>query len=314
MATLPTLNLRQLQHVVLLAEEGHFGRAATRAFLSQPAFSRSVATLEAQLGIRLFERGPGFVRLTSTGEQVMARARRLLTSSADLARELDQLRSGDLGNITIGSGPFSGPTLMARAIAQLQAQHPSVHVRLEIATPLALQQMLLEEKLDFFLSDQTGLIEHTRCTVEPLGDAIGGLYVRPTHPLAAQSQVTLADIQRHPLASVHLPTPLSRKLAKIFGSDETGLVALTMECESALVLREYALNHEAVVLAPQTVFAQEEQAGWLRQLNVVELNRLGNRTPLRMALGLTWLNDRTPSAAALLLAEALRQVARAALI
>lgn len=307
MASNLTLNLRQLQHVVLLAEEAHFGRAAERAFLSQPAFSRSVAGLEESIGMRLFDRGPGFVRLTSTGEQVMTRARRLLSSSADLAREMDLLRSGNLGDITVGSGPFSGPTLMAGAIAQLQAAHPAVRVRLEIATPLVLQHMLLDEKLDFFLADLTELAGHQQCRVEPLGAALGGLYVRSKHPLAMLRQVSLAEVKRHPLASVHLPAPLSRKLAKIFGSNDTGLMSLAMECESALVLREYALQNDAVVLAPENVFALDVTAGWLHRLNVSELDRQRERTPLRMNLGLVWQHDRTPSAAARLLADEVRQ-------
>lgn len=309
MASNLTLNLRQLKHVVLLAEESHFGRAAARACLSQPAFSRSVAALEESIGMRLFDRGPGYVRLTSTGTQVMARARRLLSSSMDLSRELALLRSGDLGDITVGSGPFSGPTLMAGAIAQLQAAHPSVKVRLEIGSPLALQHLLLDEKMDFFLADQSELTGHPQCRVEPLGTAIGGLYVRPEHPLAAQEQVTLSQVKRHPLASVHVPAPLSRKLAQVFCSDETGLLSLAMECENALVLREYALQNNAVVLAPQDVFTLEVAARRLHRLHVPELDGQGERTPLRMHLGLIWLQDRTPSAAAEILASAVRQVA-----
>lgn len=314
MASNPTLNLRQLQHVVLLAEESHFGRAAERACLSQPAFSRSVAALEDSIGMRLFDRGPGFVRLTSTGQQVMARARRLLSSSNDLAREMHLLRSGDLGDITVGAGPFSGPTLMAGAIARLQAAHPSVRVRLEIATPLVLQHMLLDEKLDFFLADLTELTGHPQCRSEPLGAALGGLYVREAHPLARCEQVSLAEVKRYPLASVHVPTPLSRKFAKIFGSDESGLVSLAMECESALVLREYALKNDAVVIAPQNVFALEVETQWLYRLKVLELDEQGDRTPLRMNLGLIWQQDRTPSPAANILADAVRKVSATTLM
>lgn len=308
------LNLRQLQHIVLLAEESHFGRAAARACLSQPAFSRSVAALEESIGMRLFDRGPGYVRLTSSGIQVMARARRLLSSSVDLSRELDLLRSGELGDITVGSGPFSGPTLMASAIAQMQATHPSVKVRLEIGSPLALYHLLLNEKLDFFMADLSELAGQPQCRVESLGVGLGCLYVRREHPLAAQEQVTLSEVRRHPLISVHVPAPLSRKLGKILGSDETGLLSLAMECESALVLREYALQNDAVLLAPQSVFTLDVTANLLRRLHVAELDGPGGRTPLCMHLGLIWLQDRTPSVAAEILAKSVRQVASAMLL
>ena len=314
MSTPLPLNLRQLQHVVLLADERHFGRAAERAFLSQSAFSRSVAALEAAMGLRLFDRGPGFVRLTSAGTRVVARARRMLAASTDLSRELDLLRSGDLGDTTVGAGPFSGGSLMARAVAELHTQHPAVQVRLEIAQSLVLQQMLLNEQVDFFVADLSELPAHEQYRVEPLGTALGALYVRAEHPLAQRDAVNLQELRRHCFASVHVPTPYARRLGAIFGLNEAGLLPRALECESVYVLREYVLRHDVVISAPLETFDLEVAVGRLRRLRVPEIDRLGPRTPLRMEVGLVWLRERTPSPAVLLLAELLRVRARAQLI
>ena len=61
------LNLRQLQHLLLLADELHFARASERAFLSQSAFSRSIQALEESVGLRLFDRDLRLVRPTPSG-------------------------------------------------------------------------------------------------------------------------------------------------------------------------------------------------------------------------------------------------------
>ena len=99
------LKLRRLHHLVLLADELNFARAAEIACLSQSAFSRSIQALEESLALRLFDRGLRYVRLTAAGHRVVIRARRLLASTNDLQREVDMLRRGDLGDVAVGSAP-----------------------------------------------------------------------------------------------------------------------------------------------------------------------------------------------------------------
>jgi DNA-binding transcriptional LysR family regulator len=313
MAALTALNLRQLHHAVLLADEAHFGRAAERAFLSQSAFSRSIAALEDQVAMRLFDRGPGFVRLTVPGERVVARARRLLASSNDLSRELNLLRSGDLGDIVVGAGPYSGANLMAPAVAELHLRHPAVKVKVEIAQSLVLQHQLVAEQIDFFMADLSELPAHPQCRVEWLGSMPGSLYARAEHPLARERTVSLAALRGQRFASVHLPGPLARRLGALLGADDAGLLPLALECESALVLREYLLRHDVLVSAPRGFFALEAAAGHLRELHVPELQGQGAQALLRMDLGIVWPADRTPSPAVDLLTQLLRTHAAAAL-
>ena len=72
------MDLKRLGHLVALADECHFARAAERVHLSQPAFSRSIQTIESDLGMRLFDRESGQVKPTPAGAFLIERARRLL--------------------------------------------------------------------------------------------------------------------------------------------------------------------------------------------------------------------------------------------
>lgn len=308
------IDLRQLQHAVLLADELHFGRAAERAFLSQSAFSRSIAALEQAAGARLFDRGPSFVKPTTAGECVIARGRRLLSGSADLLRELALLRAGDLGDIVVGAGPYSGASLMAAAVADLQNAHPAVRVKIVVTHSLGLLKQLLNEELDFFLAEMRELPAHENCVVQPLGTGTGAMMCRSEHPLAGRKGLTLADLRGERFATVHIPAAVSRQLASMISPGHRGELALALECDSVIVLREYALGADAIVLAPEDVLGVELESGRMRRLRIRELEALGSRTPLRMELGLVHLRERTPSTSVRILMDLVTRRAKSQLI
>ena len=78
------LTLRQLQYAVAIAETQSFSRAAERCAVSQPSLSAQIAELESSLGVRLFERGRRGVLVTAAGQELLARAKRVLIDVDDL--------------------------------------------------------------------------------------------------------------------------------------------------------------------------------------------------------------------------------------
>src|SRR5687767_13169743 len=101
------MDLRRMQHVIALAEERNFGRAADRVHLSQPAFSRSIQAAEDEWGMKLFDRGgAGGVKCTGAGAHLVERMRKVIGDWRALERDVFLYRDQQIGDLSIGMGLF----------------------------------------------------------------------------------------------------------------------------------------------------------------------------------------------------------------
>ena len=310
----PRINLKHLEHLVLLADELHFARAAERACLSQSAFSRSIAAFEESVGLRLFDRGPRFVVPTADGKVVVAHARRFLSSSTDLTRELALLRTGDLGEVVVGAGPFTAVTLMPRALAHLKRLHPSASVRLEVKSTLGLLQDLQDGRLDFFVADTRDLPPSEDWSVYSLGAFTGRLFCRAGHPLLSKKSLNLADLRSQSFASVHLPGTVKLRLTRLLGIGDERTSPLALECENLSALREYVLRSDVILIAPEDAVRLELGTGSMVALKVKGLDELGEKTPLVSVVAIIRMKDRTPTTATRALLDLVRREAKSILV
>jgi DNA-binding transcriptional LysR family regulator len=113
------VEVRQLQCFVAVAEELHFGRAAARLGIVQPAVSQQVARLERELGVRLLERSSRRVALTGDGERLLVEARGALAALDRVRSVAAELAAGRAGRLRIGTSPGLGERL-PRGVARLR--------------------------------------------------------------------------------------------------------------------------------------------------------------------------------------------------
>jgi DNA-binding transcriptional LysR family regulator len=124
---------RRLQHLLALVEHAHFGRAANALDISQPALTKSLQALEAELGVALIDRKRGAVGPTVFGELVLHRSKRMLTEEDELRREIALLAGLETGSLKLALGPYPSVTSGYAAIARLLARHPKVGIAVHVA-------------------------------------------------------------------------------------------------------------------------------------------------------------------------------------
>ena len=118
--------LKQLQYLVALHEHGHFGRAADSSFVSQSTLSAGLRELESLLGVTLVERTRRVVRFTPLGNQVVAKAHRLLREAEELS-ELVQSQGQPLaGELRMSVIPTIAPFLLPRILPRLRRERPAL--------------------------------------------------------------------------------------------------------------------------------------------------------------------------------------------
>ena len=140
--------LKQLRYFEAVARLGHFGRAAESCSISQPALSSQIATLEAALGLQLFERSARHVRLTPFGEQFEVRARDVLRNSEALADFARSAGGTALNRLRIGVIPTIAPYLLPSVIGQITAAHPEIDLLVRETMTHKLIEELSAGKLD----------------------------------------------------------------------------------------------------------------------------------------------------------------------
>jgi len=145
------MTLAELQYVVAVAQERHFGRAADRVFVTQPALSLAIRKLEEDLGTTIFERRHSKIELTPLGEQIVHQAQRVLEEAERIkilaAQGKDQLN----GLLRLGVIATVGPYILPDLVPLLSTRAPKMPLELEENLTQNLVGMLKNGKLDVIM-------------------------------------------------------------------------------------------------------------------------------------------------------------------
>ena len=183
---------KQLRYFLALVETRHFGRAAERCHVTQPALSMQVRDLEALLGVPLVERTSSGVFLTVEGEEVARRAHDILLAVRDLA-ELARRRGRVLtGRFKVGVIPSIGPYLLPQLLPRLHAAYPDLELSLRESQTAHLVEDLAAGRLDLLILALP--IERDDVETVALFDDNFTLAVHPDHPLAGRAIVQQKEL------------------------------------------------------------------------------------------------------------------------
>jgi DNA-binding transcriptional LysR family regulator len=141
------VQLRQLEYVIALARERHFGRAAAACHVSQPSLSGGIRALEAELGVPIVVRGRSYGGLTPEGERVVAWAHRILADADGLHEDLAAMRGALTGRLRLGAIPTALPIASALS-ASVAALHPGLSITVLSLASREIERQLLEFEID----------------------------------------------------------------------------------------------------------------------------------------------------------------------
>jgi DNA-binding transcriptional LysR family regulator len=191
------LNLHLVRYLVAVVDEGHFGRAAQRLYISAPALSQQVRKLERALGVALIDRSAHPLRPTPAGERFLAEAREALAAADRAVATVSAHRREQITTLRIGFMTASAGPRIRQIVDEVRHEVPGVFVQLvELSWPQqasAVRDGVVDASLVRPpVKDTTGL----RFDVVQLENRVVALPV--THSLAAREAVTIDDLDGEP--------------------------------------------------------------------------------------------------------------------
>lgn len=188
------LKTRQLMLLIAIGDEGNIHRAAEVLNMSQPAASKLLKDLEDALGIPLFERLPRGMRPTWYGETMIRHARIALSSLTLAGTEIEALKTGRSGEVSVGAITGPGLSLLPHAVAIVAREHPNLRLQLVVESSDVLLERLSQNKLDIMIGRLFEGSEKANFSYERLGDEPVCAVSRPGHPMLASSTLTLEQL------------------------------------------------------------------------------------------------------------------------
>lgn len=143
------MNSRQLQYAIALSQVRNFSQVAEQLNISQPALSKQILNLEAELNVKLFDRNTNPLTLTPAGEHFIREARELLYKKDQLQRSMARFQSGEAGQLVIGITPFRCAYLIPEIVKEIRHRFPGIQIKLHEAGSDLLRKEAAEGKYDF---------------------------------------------------------------------------------------------------------------------------------------------------------------------
>lgn len=241
------MNLRALQYLTALADLRHFSRAAERCHVSQPTLSTQIRKLEEELEVQLFERHPRQVMLTPVGEEIVGRARTLLSEMEAIRAIARRSRDPHSGTVRVGIFPTLAPYFLPHVVPEIRQAFPRLTLRLYEEKTEDLIHMLSEGRLDaglLALPVTEDWLESRTLFEEPFV-----LAVPENHPLGSSKEVTMEDLADQELLLLedgHCLREQALEVCQLSGAHEK----LDFQATSMETLRHMVAANTGITLMP----------------------------------------------------------------
>lgn len=206
------MRLRNLNSFIKVATLGSFHGAASQLHASQPAISARIATLEEELGVKLFKRDQSGTKLTARGRQLLPFAERLVAISSEMKAQL-QDDAPQQGVFRIGIADTVAHLWLRDLLKVWREQHPLIQFELTIDLSLSLYKQLEEHQLDLALMVYTG--QAVSVNTQPLS-SLPQVWVGSSHFAKNSPSMDINTLSRCPILSFPAATGPGKHLQELF--------------------------------------------------------------------------------------------------
>ncbi|MGH2507063.1 MAG: LysR family transcriptional regulator [Ktedonobacteraceae bacterium] len=296
------MNLYHLRVFMTVAEHEHITRASEELYLSQPAVTKIVQSLEQDIGQKLVERQGRRIALTYAGQVLSTYARRMFALEQEMEDALGALSDIEIGEVTLAANPTTGIYLVPVIVASFRARYPCVKINLEILKSREIIENTFEWKLDF------GLVELDPAEL-PLGleyETIAYdeliLVVAPNHPWSVLPSIKPEEL-RDGVLILREPGSGHRESVDHAFSHQGYAVTALLTVPDSEVIKQMAVKGVGATIIPEMSVRRELAHGELLRIPIIGME-------MRPRLSMIWREDKQFSPAAQAFRDLLRREIR----
>lgn len=250
------MTLTELRYLVAVARERHFGHAAESCFVSQPTLSVAIKKLEQELGVVLFERGPGGVAVTPVGQSIVEQAQRVL-EEASRVKDLAAAGHDPLaGTLRLGAIHTIGPYLLPKLVPILRRRVPAMQLHILESFTHQLAEALRQGEVDAVVVALP--FEEPGCVTRPVYDEPFLVAVPQGHAWEKKKQISAAELKRESLLLLgegHCLRDQVLEFCGPVGRPGRGGLSRALEGGSLETIRQMVASGVGVTVLPSTSVA-----------------------------------------------------------
>lgn len=257
--------------VLKIEETGSFTKAANALYLTQPAVSQHVKSLEEELNIKIFDRNQKTIKLTSEGEIAVKYFRRLLSISENMGQALKEEKT-KIASLTIGITHTVESTDVMEVLAEYALLQRGISVKIISDTSEKLYRKLRNDEIDFIIME--GYMEGRDLKYTNLGTDSIVLITAPGHRLASQEMVTLDQLKKENLI-LRRPNSNTRQIFEHFLKDRNQSMEnfnVIMEVDNIASIKDLVRRGYGVSVLSRSACADELSKGKLAAKQVEDLS------------------------------------------
>lgn len=252
---------QQLLHARALLLHGNFRKAAKAENITQPAFSRSIATLEDSLGVQLFNRQRGKVTATDYGEILRKHSSIILDAALEFEREIKMFNEMGVGELTIALAPYPGEISGNIALGKLISQYPEIRCKATTTDWHEVEKLVVEHKADLGFAEISEALKNKKMKTELTGQHRFVFFCRSQHPLVIKNQVSKEDFFTFPLVSIKLAIRVSPFIpGRLFPKKNSAYMLPSIEIQDLPSSRQIIMESDAFSAAAPLQIQRELEA------------------------------------------------------